>query len=346
MKKPKIVIDTQMLSRPQVTGIGRYISELLPSLLKNEDFEWIIKQPRPIKFYRTLWEHTILPLSVLAEKADILFCPSNIVPLYLPKNTKLVVTIHDVRVKVFPETFSKWTRAYYNLIYSFAFRKADAIVTVSEFSKEEIIKYFPEAKNKVSVIYNGINLEKFIFLNIPRKNQILFIGALAKHKNIGIIFEAFSKVMDEIPHELVIVGSRDSGMPQDEKVEKALKLIPKNKIRFTGKISDDETVRLYNESDFFIFPSIYEGFGLPLLEAMACGCPIIASNRSSIPEVCGDSALFFEAENPNELAEKILLLARNPEIKAHLRTKGLERVKNFSWTTSAEKYVELFKKLV
>lgn len=345
MKVHKIIVDTQMLSRPEKTGMGRYINELLPLLMEYKEFEWIKKQPRSIKFYRTIWEHIVLPFSTLFSGADILFCPSNIAPIYLPRKVKLVVTIHDVRVKVFPDTFSKGTRMYYEFIYNFVFKRADVIITVSEFSKNEIIKYFPEVKNKLHVIPNGINLNRFKFQNTERKKQILFIGAISKHKNIGIILDAFSRVMNKIPHNLVIVGNRDSGMPQDDKIQQVLSLIPRDRITFTGKISDEDVVRIYNESDFFVFPSLYEGFGLPILEAMACGCPVIASNVASIPEVCGDSAILFDPFSPEELANKILQLALDEEIKEELRQKGLERVKAFSWGEVAKKYIEIFNKI-
>lgn len=346
MNRNKVIIDAQMLARENTTGMGRYIQELLAFLTKNSDFEWIVKQPKPIKFYRTLWEHTILPLYSVIERANILFCPSNIAPLFVPKKVKLIVTIHDLRVKKFPDTFSKSTRIYYNLNYLNTFNRADAIITVSEFSKNEIIKYYPQAKEKIFVIPNGINLQQFRVLNIPRKKQILFIGAIAKHKNIKIILKAFLTIKDKIDHTVVIVGSKDSGMPEDEETKEILKQIPPERVIFTGKLTDEEIVRVYNESEIFVFPSIYEGFGLPILEAMACGCPVIASNQSSIPEVCGDSALLFDPFNPEELAEKILLLTNDSNLRNKLVEKGLERVKVFSWEKAAEKHIEVFKRVM
>lgn len=346
MNRNKVIIDAQMLARKNTTGMGRYIQELLAFLTKNSDFEWIVKQPKPIKFYRTLWEHTILPLYSVIERANILFCPSNIAPLFVPKKVKLIVTIHDLRVKKFPDTFSKSTRIYYNLNYLNTFNRADAIITVSEFSKNEIIKYYPQAKEKIFVIPNGINLQQFRVLNIPRKKQILFIGAIAKHKNIKIILKAFLMIKDKIDHTVVIVGNKDKGMPEDEETKEILKQIPPERVIFTGKLTDEEIVRVYNESEIFVFPSIYEGFGLPILEAMACGCPVIASNQSSIPEVCGDSALLFDPFNPEELAEKILLLTNDSNLRNKLVEKGLERVKVFSWEEAAEKHIEVFKRVM
>lgn len=346
MKKMKVFIDAQMLSRSNQTGMGRYITELLPELELSKDFEWIVKKPKPIKFYRTIWEHTVLPLEVLYLNADILFCPSNIAPIFLPKKIKLVITIHDVRFKVFPETFSKATISYYNFIYRVVTKRANAVITVSEFSKAEILKYFPELENKIYVIYNGVNHNKFRPLNLPRKKQILFIGAIAKHKNISVILEAFQKVINKIPHKIVIAGSKDSGMPSDENINKILSTIPPDRIEFTGKISDEDLIRLYNTSDFFIFPSIYEGFGLPLLEAMACGCPIIASKASSIPEVCGDSAIYFDPYSSEELSTRILEMANNEALKNELAQKGIRRAKEFSWRKASDMHIEVFKKVL
>ncbi|MCX8042461.1 MAG: glycosyltransferase family 4 protein, partial [Thermodesulfobacteriaceae bacterium] len=231
-------------------------------------------------------------------------------------------------------------------IYRVVTKRANAVITVSEFSKAEILKYFPELENKIYVIYNGVNHNKFRPLDLPRKKQILFIGAIAKHKNISVILEAFLKVISKIPHKLVIVGSKDSGMPSDENITRILSMIPPNRIEFTGKVSDDDVVNLYNTSDLFIFPSIYEGFGLPLLEAMACGCPIIASKASSIPEVCGDSAIYFDPYSSEELATRILEMANNEAMKKDVIQKGIRRAKEFSWRKAAEMHTEVFKKVL
>jgi glycosyltransferase involved in cell wall biosynthesis len=341
-----IGIDLQMISRPQLTGMGRYISELLPRFRDYKDFNWVELRPKPIRFYRTIWEHTVLPLSLIAKGVNLLFCPANIAPIWIPWGVKTILTVHDVRVKVFPETFSKGTRAYYEFLYSATLHRVDRIITVSEFSKNEIIKYFPETKNKITVIYEAIDTNKFKFLNLPREKQILMLGAIAKHKNVLNILKAFSLAVNEIPHKLIIVGSKDSGLPIEEEVNEVLEKIPSDRVIFTGKLSDEEIIELYNKSEFFVFPSLYEGFGFPPLEAMACGCPVIVSYISSLPETVGDAGLFVDPYKLEDIANKMVLMASNQELRDELREKGFERVKNFSWSKAAKEHVDVFKEVL
>ncbi|MGB9621714.1 MAG: glycosyltransferase family 4 protein [Brevinematia bacterium] len=342
----KIGIDLQILSREEKTGMGRYIEELLPRLKEFKEFEWISFKPKPIKGYRTIWTHTVLPFSAIIKNINLLFCPANLIPIYVPKKIKILVTVHDIRPKIFPEAYSDKVRRYYEFEYSFLFKRADRIITVSQYSKSEIEKFFPEAKGKINVIYNGIDHSKFRYLNLPRKKQILFIGAIAKHKNIGNAIKAFSKIYKEIQHKLIIVGSRDKGLPYDEEINEILKKIPEDRIEFTGKISDEEIVKLYNESELFIFPSLHEGFGLPPLEAMACGCPVLASNSSSIPEICIDAAMYFNPLDIEDIANKLIKATSNTSLLEELRQKGIERAKKFNWETTAKETIKVIKQLL
>lgn len=342
----KIGVDLQILSREEKTGMGRYVQELLPQLQKYKEFEWITLKPKPIKGYRTIWTHTILPLHTLIKRIDLLFCPANLIPIYVPRSTKILVTVHDIRPKIFPEVYSKKVRRYYEFEYSFLFKRADGIITVSEYSKSEIEKFFPESKGKVYVVYNGLDHSKFKNLNLPRKKQILFIGSIAKHKNIGSVIKAFSQIYKEIPHKLIIVGTRDKGLPYEEEIKEIAKNLPEDRIKFTGSISDEDIVKLYNESELFIFPSLHEGFGLPPLEAMACGCPVLASNTSSIPEICGNAAIYFNPLDTQEIATKLTKLLQDQALLEELRQKGLERAKIFSWEKTVEETIKVIKKIL
>ncbi len=346
MGSANIGIDLQMLSRPQMTGMGRYVSELLPRFKQYKDFNWVELKPRPIKLYRTIWEHTILPLNLVTRKVNLLFCPANIVPIWWPSGVRTVLTVHDVRVKVFPDTFSEGTRLYYEFLLSATLNRVDRIITVSEFSKSEIIKYFPETNGKITVIYEAIDTNKFRFLNFPREKQILMLGAIARHKNVLNTLKAFSLVIGEIPHKLIIVGSRDSGLPLDEDVNEVLRKIPSDRVVFTGKLRDEEIIELYNRSEFFVFPSLYEGFGFPPLEAMACGCPVIVSNVSSLPEVVGDAGIFVDPYSFEDIASKMVLLANNERLKEELKEKGFMRIKQFSWDKAAEEHIKVFKEVL
>jgi len=158
--------------------------------------------------------------------------------------------------------------------------------------------------------------------------------------------KAFSLVVNEIPHKLIIVGSKDSGLPIEEEINEVLEKIPSDRVIFTGKLSDEEIIELYNKSEFFVFPSLYEGFGFPPLEAIACGCPVIVSNVSSLPETVGYAGLFVDPYNPEDIANKMVLLAGSENLRNELREKGFERVKNFSWDKAAKEHVDVFKEVL
>ncbi|MGC8870639.1 MAG: glycosyltransferase family 4 protein, partial [Brevinematia bacterium] len=136
------------------------------------------------------------------------------------------------------------------------------------------------------------------------------------------------------------------GLPYDEEINEILKKIPEDRIEFTGKISDEEIVKLYNESELFIFPSLHEGFGLPPLEAMACGCPVLASNSSSIPEICIDAAMYFNPLDIEDIANKLIKATSNTSLLEELRQKGIERAKKFNWETTAKETIKVIKQLL
>jgi glycosyltransferase involved in cell wall biosynthesis len=300
---------------------------------------------KPITLNKNLahiWTHTILPF----KKGKLLFCPANIAPIFIPKNKKLVVTIHDVAFLVYQDSFSKFFQWYYRFIIPKNIKRADKIITVSKYSKKEIEKFYPNAKGKIEVIYLGID-EKFKPLkNIKKKNQILYVGSLNERKNFYGVIEAFLSLNDK-NLKLIMVGNFSKTFALNKASIDILKKAKQNEnIIFKSNVSDNELIKLYNESRLFVYPSFYEGFGLPPLEAMACGTPVITSNVSSLPEVGGDAVVYCNPYDVEDIKEKIEMVLNDEKLQQEMIQKGLQRAKEFTWEKSAKEHLEVFEEVL
>jgi glycosyltransferase involved in cell wall biosynthesis len=236
-------------------------------------------------------------------------------------------------------------------------QKADLIITISEFSKQEIIRLTGSPQSKINVIYPGVDLthyfpkrdrsilEKFgISLKDP---VLLFVGSEESRKNIGIVIRALARLKTIIPGiKLLKVGGSQMGGDRKSLMHLIHQLKLENDIIFTGQVAEKELPRYYNAADIFIFPSIYEGFGLPPLEAIACGCPVICTNSTSLPEVIGDAGIFINPDNTGELVTIIQEILNNKELREDLMNKGVERAKLFSWDKSAQETMVLYEKFI
>ncbi|GAB6558547.1 glycosyltransferase family 4 protein [Bacillus mobilis] len=285
-----------------------------------------------------LWEQLILPIYTRNHML-INFC--NTGPIY-KKNQ--IVMIHDAAVCTYPEGFSKAFLLWYRFLYSKLSKSAKKIITVSNFSKRELVSYFPSMKSKIDVIYNGIDhiWERKFEESILEKHQltsgeyILAVSSMNPNKNFKVIAEAMTN-MTSLKAQVVIVGGKQSKVFANETMESDQNII------WTGYVSDEELVTLYKNAKVFLFPSIYEGFGLPPLEAMAMGCPVIASNAACIPEICGEHVTYFDPTNANDLAEKIQLF---DQMKILNSKKGAQQfVKKYNWNDAAKKLLEHIKML-
>jgi len=223
------------------------------------------------------------------------------------------------------------------------FKNSLSFLTVSEFSKNEISNFYNVNLNDIHVLYNGVNsnfkenISENSSLSKNKKPFALAVSSPSYHKNFSSLIEAFNKI--DNPIELKIIGSSTN-------VFKDLENNKDNpKIKFLGRISDEELIELYQTAEFFIFPSLYEGFGIPPLEAQACGCPVISSNAASLPEVLGDSAFYFDPKNSNSIKDAIWKVLNDSSLRENLKNKGLDNVKRYSWRTSALELDSLLKKL-
>ena len=279
------------------------------------------------------------------EIPDVLFVAAHTLPLFNPKRS--VVTVHDLGFEHFPEAYHWADKFYHKLIIHLIKKSATKIIAVSEFTKQDLIKTYKIPSEKIVVVLNGYDNDKYKLLpdsggllkekykiNFP---YVLFVGRLELKKNIPRLIEAFGlfkRKQPELTHKLVLIGVKGLTFPLIEEQIKKYNLA--NEIIFPGWIDDADLPIFYNNADLFAFPSLFEGFGIPILEAMACGCPVICSKTTSLPEVAGEAGLMFNPESAEEIAARMEQVLLNLEVQESLRVKGLERVKRFSWRKCAE----------
>lgn len=346
--KKTVAIDARMINN---SGIGVYIQ----NLLKNNCYDVALGDAKEIKKYNKkikvidyradiygVKEQLKFPyLKVLKERVDVLHVPHYNVPVFYSGD--IVVTIHDLTHLVFPEFLkNKFALIYAKIMLKMASVKATKIITISENTKKDIIHYLHTNKNKIHVVYNGVGDEfvkkskkeiNYLYkkFNIPKNKKILmYVGNLKPHKNLNKLLEALAKIDKKDDYCLLLVGKSFKQQVDLEKIEKDLKL---SNVIHTGMVSQDELVDLYNLTDLFVFPSLYEGFGLPPLEALSCGTNVIASNVSSIPEVCMDAVDYFDPYSANSI-KKCIENNINKKFDKRLTEKVLS---NYSWSEGAQK---------
>jgi len=337
----KIIFDSRVLLHKIHTGVENYTKNILDKL----GYLIKLKEVKPKftnKYLLHLWTHLILPF----KKGDILFCPANIAPIFVSKNKKLVITIHDVAFLTHPNSFSKFFRWYYKFLIPINIKRADKIITVSEFSKSEIIKYYPKTKNKIEVINLGIDKKFKKLKNIKKKNQILYVGSLNERKNFSGVIKAY-ELLNNKNLKLIIVGNFSNNFNINDDNKKLLEKAYKNKnIEFKQNINNDELAKIYNESKLLLFPSFYEGFGLPPLEAMACGTPVIVSNVSSLSEVGGDAVIYCNPYDVEDIKNKIEMVLNDENLQKQMIEKGLKRAKLFTWEKAAKEHLRVFEEVL
>ncbi len=288
-----------------------------------------------------LWSQFFLPMALnLKRDNDVFFSPAHYSPRFCP--APLVVTIHDLSYFYYPQEFLKkdlyklenWTK--------YSIERAKKVIAVSKTTKKDLIKFYHLPEEKIEVIYNGFEKNIKSSKGENKGNYILYVGTLQPRKNIPLLIKAFSSFKKNHPNfKLVIVGKK--GWLYEEIFNETKKLGLENAVVFTDYVTDDELGSLYRGAFCLVMPSLYEGFGIPILEAMSFNCPVVSSFSSSLPEVGGDACLYFDPESEADLLDKLTTLKGNENLRKELIKKGKERVKLFSWQTCAEKTLELIK---
>ena len=373
--KKRIGIIADSLNNEK-TGIGQYLYNLLRYIAKfdreNEYFLInnknescgvcvnnfkleIVDKTMPSIFSGSHPWHLTIPSKLKHSNFNLIFNPSQI-PTFFRFNTSHIVTVLDLIAILFPKDCWFGKSTLYKLFLPRTLKNADKIIAISQNTKDDLIKHFNIPEEKIRVIYLAANksyklLPKEEINKIKIKYNlnysfILYVGTLEPRKNIVRLIEAFYKARNEnsINHKLVFTGRK--GWKYENIFNKIKELNLEKDIIFTGYVSDEDLPALYNTADLFVYPSIYEGFGLPPLEAMACGTPVITSNVSSLPEVVGNAGIMVNPYNVNELADKITEVLTNEELKKELSQKGLERAKLFSWEKCAKETMEVFEEAI
>jgi glycosyltransferase involved in cell wall biosynthesis len=299
----------------------------------------------PLKYF---WTQGRLSLEMLLRAPDILFISASAMPVIHPENT--VVAIHDVGFMAYPQSYGHWQRWYQKFSTRFTVKYAAKIITISEFSQREIIKYFKADERKISVTYLGYDKERFNgdvetrhASSLRKKYDItppyfLFVGRLEHKKNILGLIKAFSLLSHEV--QLVLAGSPGYGWLEAEKIIKEKNL--QSDIVVTGYVPEADLPALYRGATALVFPSFYEGFGLPILEAFASGTPVICSNAASLPEVAGAAALYVEPNNIKALADAMTQVLTHETLRRELTYKGREQVERFLWEKCGRELAEVF----
>lgn len=299
-----------------------------------------------------IWTHGLLPWQAQRAKVDILHMPANVIPIFSPCHT--VVTILDTTTLQTPQYFTFWYRHYARVFIPLAAQYAAMILTLSEQSKRDIVQQLNVASNKVVVTYPAAS-PKFRPVSeqeIARvKSQyglgsfILSVSALEPRKNIRRLLQAFALLRQSgFPFHLVHAGP--PGWFFEDILAEANRLGLQDSVRFLGRVPLDDLVRLYNAASVFVYPSLYEGFGLPVLEAMACGCPVVTSSTSSLPEVAGDAGIMVDPYDIQQLADAIQKVLEDQALAQDMRQRGLKRANLFSWQRCAQETAAVYRQVL
>lgn len=357
-----LTIDARIIKK-ETSGLGKYLINILQRLIpRNCNWEISLlgdeKEISRYEFYhydnvRVI--ECLAPIYSIREQFELLLkIPLNSNLFWTPHynipilyNGKILTTVHDVQHLTqlsLKENFFK--KIYAEIMFSCVAKKSRKIICISNFSFIELQKRKNVKKEKVRIIYNGVDLRWFHIKKGKRvyyKPYFLYVGNIKPHKNLKRLLYAFEKILNDIPHDLVLVGKKNGFITEDKDVFEIAERMG-NRVIFTGYLEDQLLQQYFAYADAFIFPSLYEGFGLPPLEAMASECPVIASNSSAIPEVCGENAIYFNCYNEKDIAEKILWVARNKDKCKKMVEKGKIHAQKFSWDKCVIEVEKIIKK--
>lgn len=351
------------------SGIGRYYESLMKEFSKQDikiytcvpkrlqkdfekDFEGYLQNIIPIfvdyeKFSYKNFIRSGKILKKLENKVDLFFYPHINLPFYVPHNT--IATIHDLI------PFANWwernilKKEIFGFFLRRAVTKSKKIIAISHVTKEDLLRHNPGIDNKIKVIYEFID-DKFITSLKPDKplieeNYFLFVGNRKKHKNLKNLILAFNQIKDQTNYKLVIAGKKDINDGKDEVEELIDKLNMENYIIQCTDLSDENLINLYSYAKLFVFPSFYEGFGLPPLEAIACGCPAITSNIPVLVEILGSEIACFDPNSLDEVAKKLHFFSSNEKQRINLLNIGKEKLEFFNKQNIVSEYIRTFKNI-
>lgn len=356
----RVGIDVSILSSP-LTGIGRFALSLVQSLARlPEPVQWVLlgapshfeglPQAKNVTVHqvqglmgwqRIVWQQVRLPRLAVHYKLDVLHCPDFSRPIYA--SIPVVNTIHDLSYYSSHAYFSWSNRTYKRALTRIAVRKSSRLVADSNFTRAELLGRFRLDSSALSVIYLGVDQNPPGEPLRAENPYVLYVGTLEERKNLPNLIQGFALMRRQkgAPHRLILAGKPGKGF---ERIQAAIEVSDcKASIEITGYVSRERVIQLYRAANVFIMPSLYEGFGIPVLEAMAAGIPVVCSRAASLPEVGGDAAEYFDPLSPQEIAAALAKVLRSESLCAEMRRKGLERAKLFSWDECARRYCEVYR---
>jgi glycosyltransferase involved in cell wall biosynthesis len=357
----KIVIAAWHLKNPHV-GIGRYACELIDALGRVDQvnqYEILlpcVEHPftaRPNMEYRVVrfplfrrrfWEQ-VAPL--LTGPYDVLHFPYDSCVAW--KRGRFVSTIHDVKPLLFPELRARrnLNRRIEQWLVGDRWKTIDHVITISEHSRQDLLRHAPLRSDQVTVTPLGLDTERFrpADHHLEGRPYVFCVAGSDPTKNVGSLIEAFAKISEPLRGRFDLLLAGDVCKREDIRAS-VDRLGLGAQTRLVGRISDEQLIAYYQQATVFVFPSLYEGFGLPLLEAMGCGCPVICSNLSSLPEVAGDAALLIDPQDTGQLAATLSRVLESPALQGELRSKGLARTEQFSWDRTAAQTVAVYQRVM
>jgi len=351
-------------------GKGYYAYHLISEILKHDrENQYILYTSKPTQEFEKysnvsvkvitkkslLWHLAVLK-NLYKDNVQAFFSPTSyIIPAWHdPRKLKVVMTVHDLVAFLFPDIHNKKAMFIERIFLKRALEKVVHIFAVSLNTKRDLITQFFIPNELVSVVHNAASenfkvipkeeLKDFAAENRLPEKFIFSAGTLEPRKNFSMLIRSFSQVLKEFPdYKLLIAGSK--GWYYDEIFETVSELNLENNVKFLGYVTEEELEKLYNLAEIFVWPTVYEGFGIPPLEAMKCGCPVITSNTSSLPEVVGEAALKINPKKEKDLTEAIINLLKNSGLRDELKKKGFDQAQKFSWEKSAKDVIKFFNKL-
>jgi glycosyltransferase involved in cell wall biosynthesis len=329
--------------RQELTGVERWASEMVARLPALRPEAYAVVAPPPALAYRAgqAWEQLVLPLRAARRRASLIYSPANLAPLGWPRN---VVLVHDIGPMRNPAWYSPAYARWHRLLLPWLVRRAVKLITVSEFSRGEMVELLGVESRRVAIVPGGVD-ERFrpeadaeparAALGL-RSPYVLAIGNLTPRKNLTAL-ELSARRLREEGHELVIGGGGRSHLRVGNEGLGGMRLL--------GPVPDEHLPGLYAGATVFVLPSKYEGFGLPCLEAMAVGVPVVATTASALPETCGDAGILVDPDDHAGLADALLGLVADSERRASLSARGLERAAGFSWDRAARSTDKVLREL-
>ncbi|MBU7015577.1 MAG: glycosyltransferase family 4 protein [Theionarchaea archaeon] len=363
----KVGIIADRLNRT-LTGVGMYVYHLVNELSKIEDIALITyRNPCPPLDVPTeimnplgafsdrslyLWHLYVNGVLHRTTQFDIVHSPEN-AALITSVKCKKVVTVHDLILYLFPHYGGILHRARYRMLLPWTAKTADRIIAVSQSTKRDLVTLVGVPQYKITVIYPGVGPEfspcdPRAVREIREKYHlecpfILYTGTLSPHKNVSTLVASFRKLKDSgMPHSLVLTGAK--GWRYHSVIETIERLHMEKNVILTGYIPSEDLPAVYSAADVYVYPSLYEGFGLPVVEAMACGCPVVASTGSSLPEVVGDAGILV-TPTVDELTASIQEVLKDESLRDELSRKGLERASKFTWKKTAAETKNVYEEL-